>query len=192
MATEIVGERGFAATSIDDIVKAAGASRATLYAHFDSKDAILREIVQRMWGDVEEQYVAFGQLPDWSREQIRQWLQGFALAHRRDIRRNLAAVEAWVHALVGEAQEQYTRQIAHVRSNRELWSHLDTQTADARASMLVSMLQGEFARYSLNRLDTINDRDLEAFIDRLTDGVRDLLAVPDDQPARPDRGPTPD
>ena len=40
-------ERGFAATSIDDIQEAAGISRGTFFYHFPSKDDVSREIIQR-------------------------------------------------------------------------------------------------------------------------------------------------
>ncbi len=40
-------ERGFAATSIDDIQEAAGISRGTFFYHFPSKDDVSREIIER-------------------------------------------------------------------------------------------------------------------------------------------------
>ncbi|MBM4514802.1 TetR family transcriptional regulator, partial [Rhodococcus hoagii] len=59
-AARLIGERGFRETTIDDIAKAAGASRATLYSYFPSKDAIAHEIVVEVWDRAEALYRDFG------------------------------------------------------------------------------------------------------------------------------------
>lgn len=46
-ASASVLERGFAATSIDNIQEAAGISRGTFFYHFPSKDDVSREILKR-------------------------------------------------------------------------------------------------------------------------------------------------
>ena len=43
-ALEAFAERGYVATTVDDIVQRAGIGRATFYLHFDSKAAVLREL----------------------------------------------------------------------------------------------------------------------------------------------------
>jgi AcrR family transcriptional regulator len=43
-ALEVCGEKGYHAVTVDDIVKAAGVSRATFYLHFNSKAAVLRAL----------------------------------------------------------------------------------------------------------------------------------------------------
>ena len=43
-ALEAFAERGYVATTVDDIVGRAGIGRATFYLHFDSKAAVLREL----------------------------------------------------------------------------------------------------------------------------------------------------
>lgn len=43
-ALEALAERGYVATTVDDIVGRAGIGRATFYLHFDSKAAVLREL----------------------------------------------------------------------------------------------------------------------------------------------------
>ncbi|MDX2939337.1 helix-turn-helix domain-containing protein [Streptomyces ipomoeae] len=61
-ATTLIATKGFTATSIDDIAKAAGFSRATVYSYFESKDAILSELIRSMWDDADDLYRAFGAL----------------------------------------------------------------------------------------------------------------------------------
>lgn len=45
-AYEIFGEVGFARARLDDVARRAGVSKGTLYLYFDSKDALLREMVR--------------------------------------------------------------------------------------------------------------------------------------------------
>ena len=46
-AQQQVLERGFAATSVDQIQQAAGISRGTFFYHFETKDALARELIGR-------------------------------------------------------------------------------------------------------------------------------------------------
>jgi TetR/AcrR family transcriptional regulator, transcriptional repressor for nem operon len=45
-ATELVSERGVAATSLDDVRELAQASKSQLYLYFPDRDALLREVAQ--------------------------------------------------------------------------------------------------------------------------------------------------
>jgi TetR/AcrR family transcriptional repressor of nem operon len=46
-ATELIGRRGVAGTSTEDVRKAAGVSGSQLYHYFDSKQALIRAVVTR-------------------------------------------------------------------------------------------------------------------------------------------------
>lgn len=48
-ATDLFDRNGFHGTSIDDIGAAAGISGPGLYRHFDSKDALLTAVFDRIW-----------------------------------------------------------------------------------------------------------------------------------------------
>jgi TetR/AcrR family transcriptional regulator, cholesterol catabolism regulator len=45
-ATQLFGERGYAATTMRDIARAVGILPGSLYAHIDSKEAVLLEIIE--------------------------------------------------------------------------------------------------------------------------------------------------
>jgi AcrR family transcriptional regulator len=45
-ATDLFAARGFAATSLDEILRAAGVTRGALYHHFDSKTALFAAVVE--------------------------------------------------------------------------------------------------------------------------------------------------
>jgi AcrR family transcriptional regulator len=171
-AGSLFGEKGYGATSIDDIVGAAGTSRATLYAYFDGKEAVLSAIVEKMWQDGLQFYEDFGSLPNWSRGTILDWLQSFAAAYERDASRNKAAAAA-APGIYAEAPDRHRQMVAAVRRNRELWRDFTDSEADVRASMVVDVVDHEMANYFLFGSPVA----LDVFLGYLADGVRSLLVT---------------
>jgi TetR/AcrR family transcriptional regulator, transcriptional repressor for nem operon len=47
VASELIGERGVAATSLDDVIERAGASKSQLYHYFEDRGELLRAVVAR-------------------------------------------------------------------------------------------------------------------------------------------------
>ncbi|MGZ6929514.1 MAG: TetR/AcrR family transcriptional regulator [Acidimicrobiia bacterium] len=58
VAIEIFAERGFHATSMDDIAEAAGVTKPVLYQHFPSKRALYRELLDDVDGRLTDQLIA--------------------------------------------------------------------------------------------------------------------------------------
>ena len=52
VARENFTERGYAATSIDDIIQQAGVARGALYHHFSGKEALFRAVYEQVEGEV--------------------------------------------------------------------------------------------------------------------------------------------
>lgn len=170
-AIVLIGDRGFHATSIDEITEQAGVSRATFYAYFDSKDAVLAAVLERMWSEVEEIYAEFGQLSDWSASSIGAWLTRFAQAWQVTAGRNRAAAEASHADLLQDLPERYRRLVKTVRSQRDLWAHFTEGEADARASMVVLLLQEVLTHHFFENPEAGTD----LMVEYLTSAVRDLL-----------------
>jgi AcrR family transcriptional regulator len=51
-ARRLFGEQGFSATSVDEVVKAAGVTKGALYHHFRDKDDLFRAVVEQVKVDV--------------------------------------------------------------------------------------------------------------------------------------------
>ncbi|WP_042446478.1 TetR/AcrR family transcriptional regulator [Azospirillum sp. B510] len=62
-AAALFVEKGYAATSLSDVLELAGGSRATLYAHFNDKDGLFRAMMEEHCGRVLERMRA-GVIPD--------------------------------------------------------------------------------------------------------------------------------
>src|SRR5437763_1529630 len=66
---ELFAARGFADTSIDDIVSAAGVTRGALYHHFDSKTDVFRAVFEDLERELAERIsaAAHGKRDPWKR-----------------------------------------------------------------------------------------------------------------------------
>src|SRR3954470_15301386 len=51
-ARKLFGDQGFAGTSVDEVVKAAGVTKGALYHHFRDKDDLFRAVVEQVKVDV--------------------------------------------------------------------------------------------------------------------------------------------
>jgi AcrR family transcriptional regulator len=58
VARELFTEQGYAATSIEDIIKRAGVARGALYYHFPGKDALFRAVYEQVQSEVATRVVA--------------------------------------------------------------------------------------------------------------------------------------
>ena len=64
-ALTLFSKRGYAATSIRDIIQAAGVTQPTLYYHFEDKVDLFRKLVEHYYGEnLQQLKTAIEQLPD--------------------------------------------------------------------------------------------------------------------------------
>lgn len=55
-ASDAFRDGGYASTSLDDIVRATGLNRPSLYAAFGDKKALYVAAIQRLWADIEREF----------------------------------------------------------------------------------------------------------------------------------------
>ena len=51
IATEIFTKQGFSKTTMDELSAKIGISKKTLYKHFDSKERLVREVVEKLMAE---------------------------------------------------------------------------------------------------------------------------------------------
>ncbi len=177
VAADLIGEKGFNATSIDDLAKAAGASRATVYSYFDTKEAIVEEITRSLWDRGEEMYGEFGDLADWDRGSILGWLKDSVLARwEQDRPLHRAASKGSTKALESGYREYADRYVAAFTRNTALWQARFSPTETRRrALMLISMIDSYVSK--LFMLGTEPDR--VAVMETVADVFRDVLRARD-------------
>lgn len=73
-------EAGYERVSLEQVGRAAGVSRQTVYNQFGSKDAVFRSVIDRHWGTVRMEVAALVPALSAERAEPEEILRGFALA----------------------------------------------------------------------------------------------------------------
>jgi len=183
-AHEEFASRGYASTTVEDIVARAGASRATFYMHFESKAQMVAEVAARLQPMVDEccrrldvALVAGsrGDLSGWL-EYVFDWYAQYG-----------GCLASWEGLIAVESGTQITvkgmfRHLPEVMTDYvERWPL--QQRAEARLRIVLLACQLERA-FSTSPLSTWSDTERSMFIDVMTDLWYDALRVPSAQPTR--------
>jgi len=170
-------EKGYARTTIDDIVTGAGATRATFYLHFGAKGDIVREFMETIWTDVTDVYDGLGAavssadraaLRAWFASTFRYWETLRPFAHVREEAMMLdpelrkqsdSTFEIGVRAIVKAVQERYG---------------YDEAEARARATLVLAQLEMVFRRWMLYGWES----DEQVIIDIVTEMWMAAFAAP--------------
>lgn len=177
-AVTALDRKSFVDTTMEDIARAAGVTRVTVYAHFPGKTEILRALLARANDIAQQVYRDLAEIPAWQRTTIRAWLVGAADRWRTmapTIRvltsagSTLANDSSRPHELYLASHERY---VALLADDRRRWR--GTPKAQARQRSLMAILQVE----SFLTLWLAGEWPMETAdpLDLLTDAVCHLLA----------------
>lgn len=140
VSRELFVKNGTQATGIDDIARAAGTSRATVYTHFAGKQDIIRELLSEMWDQALMMSEAFDALPDASETSVKAWMvkifdtwDAYAESTKAVLREMPAEVNAEYQARLEAHAEAMVR-------NRKKWPHFTPEEAQRRAYLLILQL----------------------------------------------------
>ena len=160
-------QKGYAATTIDDIVAEANASRATFYLHFKSKaDVILvmTETLGRRWrASCTSSHVR--------RAPVARGAVRVARRHRQNYQTNRASLEAIDHAVAIEPAvaevDLATRQetIAVMAESIERWYGGDKEDARVRAALLLIQMDRFFDLWIIRGVPFDRERAVGALTD---------------------------
>jgi AcrR family transcriptional regulator len=171
VAQRLFAEQGYPDTTVDDIARAAGASRATFYLHFKSKSELMAASIDESVPIAVETYRVLeqllvkggpqlpGQLREWLAEWLVRWTDGAQASH--------ATLQATM--LEPEVELHYLRlSEALIDSLAGYFDRFpDSERADARERALVLeiMTQRIFALASRSKLPLSADRLLDVLAD---------------------------
>jgi AcrR family transcriptional regulator len=82
-AASLFARKGYANSSVGDLTKACGVSRGTLYHYFDSKDAILREMMLEHIADMGSQVQGAIAVSDQPEQQLRNIIRAITALNAR-------------------------------------------------------------------------------------------------------------
>jgi AcrR family transcriptional regulator len=177
-AVAAFGDKSFVEATMEDIARAAGVTRVTVYAHFPGKVEILRALVARVYEVADGAYADLAALPAWTREGIRTWLDGTA-ARWRELAPVIRVLTAAGSTAVGDpggardrslaAHERYVAALADPRH----WRGTPPQEARQRALMAVLQVESFLSMWLAGGWPLETDDPLAL----LTDAVCHVLAL---------------
>ncbi len=140
-ARELFVQNGPRATSIDDIAKAAGTSRATFYAHFTDKQDVIRELARGMWEAAFAIYEQFGDLHDWSRPSIDAWMRQLFDAWESHSAATGIVVQELISELRADFLEKLELRVDALMHANPLWNRFSPSEGRRRACLLLFQLE---------------------------------------------------
>lgn len=164
-ALSVFERRGMGAATIEEILNAAGVSRATFYAHFTGKPDVGRAILADMWDRSTDLYARFAELPDWSRASIRGWLAEVGEAwriHHDGMRMLLREMLAELSADSRTHQQGF---VAALIGDGGRWAAFTPEEAQRRAQLLIFQVERSMMAVHVEGWET----DFEGLLDTLSD-----------------------
>ncbi|HWC79327.1 MAG TPA: helix-turn-helix domain-containing protein [Pseudonocardiaceae bacterium] len=169
-------QKSFVDTTMEDIARAAGVTRVTVYAHFAGKTEILRALLTSVYGLTDRAYDELAALPRWDRTGIRRWLDEAATRWREmapTIRVLTSAGATLVHDasrprdLYRSSHERYVALLA----DPARWPHTDQAQAEQRSLLAILQIESFLSLWLAGAWPVDTDDPL----DLLTDAICHLL-----------------
>lgn len=165
VAAGLFAEKGYNETTIEDIARAAGSSRATVYSYFSTKEDILRTLAVEMWESTEDTYRAFAALPEWSVTAIRGWLEHVAAEWDRTIVRIRVVVESLSRELHDDYLRHHRSFVTTLTADSERWSAFSPAEAEVRALLLIAQMEAFFGTWYIRGWKMDRDTALDTLAD---------------------------
>ncbi|QJY45323.1 TetR/AcrR family transcriptional regulator [Pseudonocardia broussonetiae] len=139
---EVFDRKGYPAATVDDIVGAAGASRATFYLHFRTKSDVVAELGDRLLVETRAFYAELdGVLATGSRAAMRDWMAR-ALQWMVDNRAVLTAADAFGGP---ESYRSVDSFVERMPRWLERWPQARRHEARTRIALLTNQFRGVLA-----------------------------------------------
>jgi TetR/AcrR family transcriptional regulator, ethionamide resistance regulator len=150
-AEALLAERGLADLTVADVIESAGVSRGSFYFYFESKQAVVAALLERIVEEVHEAALPWferGETPP--EPALRAAIGGSLALWRRHAAVLRSTVESWqsdpgIRELWGEVIDRFTRAAAaQIERDREAGVAPEGPPADALAGALVAMNERSF------------------------------------------------
>ena len=173
-AVTVFTEKAFADTTMEDIARAAGVTRVTVYAHFHGKGDIIQALADRVYDTMAEVYVSLAEIPQWTPAAIRKWLDD-AVEQWRGMAPTLRVVHvggamSGAHDFVKSRNryvDEHERYAAALAGDAERWRGVSPAQAHQRAVMAVLQSESFLTTWIAADLPLATDDPLDLLVDSL-------------------------
>jgi AcrR family transcriptional regulator len=140
-ARELFLRNGTRATSVDDIAKSAGTSRATFYAHFTDKQDVIRELAREVWETAFAIYSIFARLEDWTHASIGSWMSQVFDAWEAHADTTSIVLQEMPSELKADFLGQLEKRVDALIGDSKLWNRFTPAESGRRARLLLFQLE---------------------------------------------------
>jgi AcrR family transcriptional regulator len=173
VAIEVFEAVGYANATVEDIAKAARATRATFYQYFDSKRDIIAAIVERMRVEGTAMLSSLLDQQPLTRESVHRWLTDVAAYYAA----NRALMRATLEATAGDrdlSARTATAQQGFIALLAEHLADVPGQSAEVRATLLEAQREAVMQWWIIRGWPIDGD----GVIEQLTDSWSQALGAP--------------
>jgi AcrR family transcriptional regulator len=172
-ARTLFEDRGFADTSIDDIASAANVARPTVYLHYQSKEAIVIDLLEEDWQAQARHFERLAAASEAHASTLRQWIRRLTRAHQA--RRKSAAIygsSLYKDPAFGARYKQYREYLIGILARRypSFAAAQDNERVNAAAHCLLLQLDQFFWVMGQGHFDHV-----EPAIELMSDLFADFL-----------------
>jgi AcrR family transcriptional regulator len=173
-AVTVFTEKAFVDTTMEDIARAAGVTRVTVYAHFPGKGDIIQALADRVYDTMAEVYVGLAEIPQWTPAAIRKWLDD-AVEQWRGMAPTLRVVHvggamSGAHDFMKSRNryvDEHERYAAVLAGDAERWRGVSPPQAHQRAVMAVLQSESFLTTWIAADLPLATDDPLDLLVDSL-------------------------
>jgi AcrR family transcriptional regulator len=169
--SQVLGERGYLAARVDDVVRVAEMSHGTFYLYFANKEDLFRSLAEECAAEMEALAATLGPVPSGKRgeNELREWLAGFVAAYRR----HGPIIRAWMEDQLNDT----TLTEVGLRSFARINTALERRLGEAGATHLTEPGVASIAMLGMaERLAYFtSSRELGYHDDQIVDTMTELL-----------------
>ena len=172
-AVTVLAEKSIVDATMEDIARAAGVTRVTVYAHFPGKGEIVQALAERLYGTMGEVFGGLAAIPHWTRPRVRTWLDD-ATARWREMVPTLRAVRLASPLVSRDSTHARDRYVAAQESfvaalveDAERWRDVPAAQAGQRALMAVLQTESFLSAWVVAGIPVPTDDPLDLLADTL-------------------------
>lgn len=172
-AVEVFAGKSFVGATMEDIARASGVTRATVYAHFRGKAEVIAALTDRVYEVTDALYAELASVPEWTRAAVRAWLE-HAAANWRGLAPTIRVLLAATPSAAGDdgsARDRYLaaheRYVVLLTAGPRRWRGVTPAQARQRALMAVLQTGSFLTAWIAGGLPVETDDPLELLTDDL-------------------------
>lgn len=162
-AVRVLTEKSLVEATMDEIAKAAGTTRATLYAHYPGKAEIIRALADRMNALAERVYTELAAQSPWTRVTLRGWLEQRVSSYQAEAALIRVLFRVGTGVLPADLSLAQERWITILVADRGRWAAVSPEEAHQRVMLTILNIESFFTTWIVQQREVRTADPLDLF-----------------------------